>query len=72
MTAPPKKRRRQVCEGKRRYPDELTAKVFGMNSSSRNGVEDLYTYRCEVCGGWHLTKHRRGPAGINKSIHDFG
>lgn len=47
-----------VCLSKRRYPDESTARAFGMRALARpdNPQNALYVYRCVICGGWHLTK----------------
>lgn len=45
------------CLSKIRYPDQMTARAAGMFYSSRNHL-NLYVYKCQYCGGWHLTKKR--------------
>ena len=47
--------------GKVRHPSMRAAKVqarlFARELSHRRQlVEDLYTYQCDRCGGWHLTR----------------
>ena len=46
------------CEGKRRYPDEITCRCAGQVLQVENQVK-LYMYPCEICKGWHLTKHKQ-------------
>lgn len=57
------KQRIKMCEGKIRYSDELAARAGGMISLEKhgeeNGVEKLYTYRCDACRGYHLTRKKR-------------
>lgn len=40
-----------ACTRKRRYNTEGEAEI-GMRQSGRRNV-----YRCEFCGGWHVTSH---------------
>jgi len=74
VSAPPKKRPVLICEGKRRYSCELTARAAAMISITEHGnVSRLYVYRCDVCGGWHLTKHPNGRKYMvtaNNPIHE--
>lgn len=50
-----------VCQRKRRYPDEISARVFAMNSIQQTDETlSLYVYRCNVCAGWHLTRFHVG------------
>lgn len=46
------------CEGKRRLPDEITARAVGQHMGERSG-DKLFVYRCRFCRGWHLTKNAR-------------
>lgn len=50
------------CTSKNRYSDMITAVAIGISQSERNGVK-LYTYRCPICSGWHLTRDWRGRNG---------
>src|SRR3546814_19329964 len=51
MTAPRRRNGAPVafiersCEGKRRFPDELTARAVGMSDAELSG-DKLYVYRC--------------------------
>lgn len=64
MTAPsrqngmPVARRARMCDGKRRYPDEWTARAAGQYIEAKEGVS-LWLYPCSVCRGFHLTSQRR-------------
>lgn len=52
----------ETCEGKKRWPCEITARAGAMAVIERNdpGTPDaLYVYRCPTCRGWHLTKNRQ-------------
>jgi len=44
------------CRKKKRYPSQHEAKVAASCCRNRRGVK-LRVYPCEICGGWHLTKH---------------
>ena len=48
----------QMCQRKQRFSDELTANAGAMISLERHdqGYSKLWTYKCPVCKGWHLTK----------------
>lgn len=55
--------------GKRRFPDEISAKLAmaGIQRRSSRPRVPQRAYRCDVCKGWHLTsqkvlpKNLRGP-----------
>lgn len=47
------------CGRKGRYPDEISALLAAQQMSQKYG-SDMYTYHCDICGGWHLTKRRKG------------
>lgn len=46
--------RKRMCSSKRRYRNESSA-IKAAIGSSRNFGQPMRTYRCPVCGGWHLT-----------------
>lgn len=46
------------CGRKAFYPSELVATKVAL-ASMRRGAPPLWTYRCPLCGGWHLTSHPR-------------
>lgn len=48
----------RMCRGKHRWADELAARAGAMQSLERRPTEisRLYTYRCPVCCGYHLTR----------------
>ena len=54
----------KVCTRKRRYASEAEAKKAAERSSRRKDAPKIFVYRCEYCGGWHLTHHR--PRGGRK------
>lgn len=47
------------CHMKHRYFDEVSA-VIVANKRAAKGAPQLRAYRCEFCGGWHLTKQIKG------------
>lgn len=51
------RRANRGCTGKRRY-SKIGAKAARdrmlANGASRGGI-----YRCDICGGWHITSHPR-------------
>lgn len=49
------------CEGKKRYPDELTCNAAGMHYIEIGQIDRLWKYPCKLCRGWHLTKLDNGP-----------
>lgn len=54
--------RERSCISKNRYFDCYTAVAVGISQTERYGVK-LYTYRCKICNGWHLTRNGRGKDG---------
>lgn len=54
----------RACTRKRRYASEAEAKKAAERSSRRKDAPKIFVYRCEYCGGWHLTHHR--PSGGRK------
>lgn len=48
------------CQDKRRYRDELGAKVALASAQARDKGEKR-AYRCPFCRGWHLTSQERKP-----------
>jgi hypothetical protein len=50
--------RAKSCGRKNRYDTKLDAQDAIARSADR-GVRGLTCYRCEFCGGWHLTSHGR-------------
>ena len=50
--------RRKSCDRKNRYDTKLDAQDAIARSADR-GVRGLTCYKCEFCGGWHLTSHGR-------------
>lgn len=47
-----------ACDRKRRYATSVEAKRAAQQASKRKDAPQIYVYRCEFCGGWHLT-HRK-------------
>ena len=50
--------RSKSCESKNRYATEWDARE-AIASCAEYGRTGLSCYRCEFCGGWHLTSHPR-------------
>jgi hypothetical protein len=49
----------RMCLTKYRLSDELSARAWGMRCLElRPEVRKLFVYRCPVCRGFHLTRHR--------------
>ena len=48
--------RRKSCESKNRYDTKGEAQL-AIASCAEHGTTGLMAYRCEYCGGWHLTSH---------------
>ena len=46
------------CERKRRFETKAEARKAAERASRRKDAPKIYVYRCEICGGWHLT-HRK-------------
>lgn len=47
-----------ACERKQRFESKAEAQKAASRGSRRKDAPQLYAYRCELCGGWHLT-HRK-------------
>lgn len=61
------------CEGKRRYPDLISAHAAAHHMSTLKGDAEVYLYLCEGCGGYHLTKAPVSPDGkLNRWAYFFG
>jgi hypothetical protein len=50
-------RRREVCASKRWFATEEEARAAALWDRTQFG-EQLTSYRCEECDGWHLTRDR--------------
>ena len=47
-----------TCQAKRRFPDEKSAlAAAGIQQLSDMSLE-LFAYKCNECGGWHLTRQK--------------
>lgn len=46
--------RRKACESKNRYATRAEAEE-AIASCADHGTRGLHCYRCDYCGGWHLT-----------------
>lgn len=47
----------RMCQGKHRWPDELSARAGAMQSLERRPETlRLFTYHCPACRGYHLTR----------------
>ncbi len=53
-----KQRDDPLCTRKRFVRDELTARAQAMRACSGFGRPFMSVYRCECCGGWHVTSQR--------------
>lgn len=47
-------RRNRACESKNRYASRAEAEE-AIASCAAYGRRGLHSYRCDYCGGWHLT-----------------
>ena len=50
--------RTKSCERKQRYSTRLEAQD-AIAACADHGTHGLTCYKCEFCGGWHLTSHGR-------------
>lgn len=48
------RRRYKACDRKKRYPSKAEAEA-AIVACRHHGSRDLHCYKCEYCGGWHLT-----------------
>ena len=52
--------RNWMCQRKHRWSDELAARAAALQSLERRPkVFKLYTYKCPVCLGYHLTRKKQ-------------
>lgn len=51
-------RRNRACESKMRYSSRSEAEG-AIAACAARGRGGLRCYRCQYCGGWHLTSHPR-------------
>ena len=49
------------CASKFAYVSEARARLFGQRALKGKKEKELYVYRCNICGGIHLTKIATGP-----------
>jgi hypothetical protein len=56
-----KARRREVCTSKRWFATEAEARAAALWDRTQFG-EQLSSYLCAECNGWHLTGRRTPPA----------
>ena len=52
---PTRAAQRASCETKERYASEAEARSIALMNVPRGRAAVTRPYRCEVCGGWHLT-----------------
>lgn len=53
--------RQRMCESKQRWPDSLSAAAGALCAleARPDEVQKLWTYRCPICRGWHLTRNKQ-------------
>lgn len=44
------------CQTKRRFDGKIQAESAAKYQNVLDANVELSTYRCELCGGWHLTR----------------
>ena len=49
---------RVSCENKERYASEAEARAIALMNAAPGQPAATKPYRCEICGGWHLTSRR--------------
>jgi hypothetical protein len=54
----PRRPQRAACATKERYASEAEARSIALMNAPRGRSAATRPYRCEVCGGWHLTSAR--------------
>ena len=55
---PRRPQQRATCASKERYASEAEARSIALMNAPRGRAAATRPYRCEVCGGWHLTSAR--------------
>ena len=56
----------KLCEEKKAYSSESTARLFGSKACVEHSVNHFWTYKCGHCNKWHLTTHFNATAPITK------
>jgi len=51
----PDRRAQEVCAAKERFATEAEARAIALMHVPGRGSRSA-AYRCDVCGGWHLTR----------------
>jgi hypothetical protein len=51
----PRAAQRAACATKERYDTEAEARSIALMNAPRGKPASTTPYRCDVCGGWHLT-----------------
>jgi hypothetical protein len=51
----PPRAQRASCETKERYASEAEARSIALMNAPRGRAAATKPYRCDICGGWHLT-----------------
>lgn len=46
---------------KQRYPNAAAAQIASQHRMWQEPGLRLYTFRCDACGGWHLTRQPPRP-----------
>ena len=60
MSAPKQDSGVLICEQKRRYPDELTARANASVICEEFALEQVGVYPCPHCKGWHISTKSHG------------
>lgn len=62
MSKTPEEIRKRSCSDKVRHPSEMLARMSAKRYmwKSHGQRERMWTYPCEYCAGWHLTKRMSG------------
>jgi hypothetical protein len=52
------KKAQRMCTEKVRHPDDYVARIIAQEllAAGLTATTRLFTYRCALCRGWHLTK----------------
>jgi hypothetical protein len=55
----PPRAQRASCDRKERYASEAEARSIALMNAPPGRAAAVKPYRCELCGGWHLTTKAR-------------
>ncbi|HWK30278.1 MAG TPA: hypothetical protein VNS09_27160 [Solirubrobacter sp.] len=55
VTFRPRAAQASTCATKERYDSEAEARSIALMNAPRGRGTATTAYRCEICGGWHLT-----------------